>query len=127
MPNKKAQKQIRREILDEVLCMKAFLAYNRGATRDFLDFAALSECASEPAVLDSLLKLDKRYAEVQTSSVALGVAKALSAAAPFDLNEAELTQYKGLVKKWHKWEATRSICHRYGVLLGEALVGRGEK
>jgi hypothetical protein len=113
--------------LDELLCMKAFLAYNRGVTRDFLDFAALSQCVSEGEVLDSLLKLDKRYAEVQASSVALEVAKALSAAAPFDLNEAELPQYKALDQKWHKWDATCSICHRYGVLLGQALMGLEKK
>jgi hypothetical protein len=113
--------------LDELLCMKAFLAYNRRATRDFLDFAALSERVSEREVLDSLLKLDQRYVEAQTASVALEVAKALSAAAPFDLNEAELPAYKGLEPKWHNWEATRSICHRYGVSLGEAMMRRGGK
>ena len=113
--------------LDELLSMKAFLAYNRGATRDFLDFAALSECAREPQVLDSLLKLDKKYGDLQTASVGLEVAKALSAGTPFDLNEAELPAYKELERKWHNWEATRIICKRYGVMLGEALMRGGEK
>ena len=72
----------------------------------------------------SLLKLDERYGELQTASVGLEVAKVLSGAAPFDLNEAELPHYKGLVEKWQKWEATRSISNRYGVLLGEALINR---
>ncbi len=108
--------------LDELLCMKAFLAYNRRATRDFLDFAALSECLPENDVLASLLKLDKRYGETQTASVALEAAKSLSACAPFDLNESELPAYKHLLRRWHSWETTRSICHRYGVLLGEALI-----
>lgn len=112
--------------LDEMICMKAFLAYDRNTTRDYLDFAALSECASEDAVLRSLLKLDARYGELQTASVGLEVAKALSAAAPFDLNEAELPRYKGLAGKWRRWETTRGICHRFGVLLGEALVQGGK-
>ena len=108
--------------LDELLCMKAFLCYDRRATRDFLDFAALSEKMSETEVVASLLKVDRRYGEIQSRSVALEVAKALSGALPFDLNEEELPHYKALLPKWHTWQATRSVCHRYGVLLGEALL-----
>jgi len=112
--------------LDEMLGMKAFLAYDRNATRDYLDFAALSECASPDAVLTALLKLDTRYGSLQTASVGLEVAKALCAAAPFDLDELELPRYKGLNEKWHRWETTRTICQRFGVLLGEALI-KGEQ
>lgn len=111
--------------LDEMICMKAFLAYNRNATRDYLDFAALSECASEESVLRSLAKLDARYGALQSASVGLEVAKALCAAAPFDLNEAELPNYKGLTEKWHRWENTRSICQRFGIRLGGMLVQEG--
>ncbi len=111
--------------LDEILCMKAFLAYSRQTTRDYLDFAALSECLAEDAALASLLKLDQRYGETQTASVALEVAKSLSACNPFDLKESELPAYKGLVPKWHTWEGTRNICQRYGVLLGEAIIRPG--
>mgnify|MGYP007080472276 CR=1 FL=1 len=112
--------------LDEMLGMKAFLAYDRNATRDYLDFAALTECASPPTVLDALLKLDARYGALQTASVGLEVAKALCAAAPFDLDESELPRYKELTEKWHRWETTRTICQRFGVLLGEALVQGGK-
>ncbi len=69
---------------DEMVCMKAFLAYDRNATRDYLDFAA-----------------------------------------PFDLDAAELPHYRGLDAKWHRWETTRDICRRFGVLLGESLVRGG--
>jgi hypothetical protein len=113
--------------LDELLCMKAFLAYDRNATRDYLDFAALSERASRESVLQSLLRLDARYGELQTASVGLEVAKALSAACPYDLNEFELPRYKGLSQKWHRWETTRAICQQFGALLGERLLQRGGK
>jgi hypothetical protein len=103
--------------LDELLCMKAFLAYDRNATR---------ECAPPETVLGALRKLDDRYGALQTASVGLEVAKALCAAAPFDLDEAELPRYKGLTEKWHRWETTRAICQRFGLLLGEALV-QGEQ
>lgn len=112
--------------LDEMICMKAFLAYDRNVTRDYLDFAALTECASAEATLESLLKLDPHYGGLQTASVALEVAKALSAAAPYDLNEADLPHYKGLVGKWNRREAMRDICQRFGVLLGDALIQGGK-
>jgi len=112
--------------LDEMLGMKAFLAYDRNVTRDYLDFAALTECAAPQSVLDALMKLDARYGALQTASVGLEVAKALCAAAPFDLDESELPRYKGLTEKWHRWETTRAICQRFGVLLGEALVQGGK-
>jgi len=112
--------------LDEMICMKAFLAYDRNATRDYLDFAALSECSSEDFVVNSLLKLDERYGELQTASVGLETAKRLCAAAPYDLNELELTRYKGLKEKWTRWETTRELCQKFGALLGEALVLKGK-
>lgn len=108
--------------LDELICMKAYLAYVRNATRDYLDFAALSQCASERAVLDSLLALDPRYGELQTASVALEVAKALSACFPFDLEPAELAHYKALDPKWHSWEATQTICRHLGGRLATILI-----
>ena len=112
--------------LDEMLCMKAFLAYDRHATRDYIDFAALTECVSPDLVLASLKKLDTRYRELQTGSVALEVAKALSASAPFDLDESELPRYKGISGKWQRWETTRLLCQKFGGLLGEALVRGGK-
>ncbi len=112
--------------LDEMIGMKAFLAYDRNATRDYLDFAALTECAAPHGTLDALLKLDARYGALQTASVGLEVAKALCAVTPFDLDESELPRYKGLTEKWHRWEATRAICQRFGVQLGEALVQGGK-
>lgn len=108
--------------LDELICMKAFLAYSRNATRDFIDLAALSGCSTEPKVVESLLKLDSRYGDTQTVSVGLEVAKALSACAPYDLNEAELANYKGLKPKWHAWAETRRIAQRLGEQLAASLI-----
>ncbi len=111
--------------LEEMLCMKAFLAYERNTTRDFLDFAALTECASPDAVISSLNRLDSRYGELQTVSVGLEVAKALSAPSPFDLDESELPRYKGVSGRWQHWETTRTLCQRFGALLGENLIRGG--
>lgn len=109
--------------LDELIGMKAYLAYSRNATRDYLDFAALSECAVEREVLDSLSKLDERYGELQTASVGLEVAKALTEAKPYDLDEIDLSEYKILAADWRNWNKIEKICGRFGVLLGKKLIG----
>jgi hypothetical protein len=108
--------------LDEMIGMKAFLAYRRNATRDFLDFAALSLCAGEEEVVASLLKSDARYGELQTASVALEIAKTLAKPEPYDLSSTDLSRYKALAPEWHDWSRTESICQHYGKLLGERLV-----
>ncbi len=108
--------------LDELIGMKAYLIYSRRATRDFLDFAALTECADEREVLNSLLKMDGRYGELQIVSAALEVAKTLTEAAPFDLDETNLSNYKSLALEWRDWRKTKEICQRFGVLLGEKLI-----
>jgi hypothetical protein len=109
--------------LDEMLGMKAFLSYQRNTVRDFLDFAALSECTSEDEVLASLLKLDDRYGELQTHSVRLEVARALSNPKPVDFDEVDLSHYKALASEWRDWKRTEKICKRFGILLGEKIIG----
>jgi hypothetical protein len=108
--------------LDELICTKAFLAYSRNLTRDFIDLAALSESASEAQMVESLRKVDSRYGHTQTISVGLEVAKALSVCAPHDLNEADLANFKALNPKWHGWEETRRISQRLGEQLAISLI-----
>jgi len=108
--------------LDEMIGMKAVLAYRRGATRDFLDFAALAETAGVPETEASLRRIDERYGSLQTTSVALGVAKALTAASPTDLDGVDLPNYKGLRGPWHDWTRVVTSCQFFGKRLGEWLV-----
>ncbi len=110
-------------ILSEMIGIKAFMTYDRNALRDYLDFAALTTCTTEEAVLQALLKLDEQYAGLQTGSVRLEVSKALSDAKPYDLATTDLSRYKGLAPQWHDWSRTQEICRHYGVLLGQKLTG----
>ncbi len=111
--------------LAEMTGIKAFLAYSRNATRDYLDFAALTTCSSQDQVLATLLKLDDQYRGLQTASVRLEVAKALASPRPFDLEETDLSRYKALAPEWHDWRRTEEICRRFGLLLGERLIAGG--
>lgn len=109
--------------LDEMLGMKAFLAYQRKTVRDFLDFAALSQCTSEKEVIESLMKLDERYGELQTNSVRLEIARTLSEPKPVDFAKVDLSHYKALAPEWHDWTRTEEICKKFGLLLGEKIIG----
>ena len=109
--------------LDEMLGMKAFLSYQRKTVRDFLDFAALSECTSETEVIDSLMKLDERYGELQTNSVRLEVARTLADPKPTDFTKVNLSHYKALAPEWQDWKRTEEICKKYGFLLSEKIIG----
>lgn len=108
--------------LDELMGMKAYLAYSRGALRDFLDFAALSHCTDAESVVATLLKSDERYGHLQTTSVALAIAKALADPRPFDLKQVRLDEYKGLEPQWQDWTKVRDICVHLGERLGKRLI-----
>lgn len=108
--------------LAELIAMKAFLAYSRNATRDYLDFAALTTCTEDETVIESLLGLDQAYGQLQTASIVLEVAKVLSAPAPADLGTTDLSRYKALSVEWQDWSKTDSICRRFGALLAQRAI-----
>jgi hypothetical protein len=108
--------------LDEMIGMKAYLLYQRNEVRDFLDFAALTECTNEGEVIASLMKLDERYGELQTSSVRLEVSRTLAKPAPVDLESTDLSYYKALADEWHDWSRTETICRNFGLMLGETII-----
>lgn len=109
--------------LDELIGMKAYLSYQRRTVRDFLDFAVLTTCTSETEVLDSLLRLDKRYGELQTGSVGLEVSRTLVNPDPVDMEHTDLSRYKALAPEWMEWSRTAEMCRNFGLMLGEKLVG----
>lgn len=108
--------------LDEMLGMKAYMAYSRNATRDYVDFAALAAVAGDEGAVVSLLKSDQRYGHLQAHSVAYSIARALASPDPRDLSEIDLSNYKGLVDPWRDWSQVAEACRRIGILLGQRLV-----
>jgi hypothetical protein len=108
--------------LDEMIGMKAYMAYSRNAARDFLDFAALAEVAGKEATLTALCKSDARYGHLQSTSVALLIAGVLCEPRPFDLDDVDLKDYKGLLPEWQNWSRVRDICVDAGRRLASWLV-----
>lgn len=113
--------QLKVPTLDEMICIKAFLCSQRNQTRDYLDFAALSQLLPASEVLQSLRKLDQRYVDV-VSQVSLSVAERLTVCSPQDLAGVSLTDYKGLKAEWQDWDRVKGICSDFGRRFGESLV-----
>ncbi|HVU64393.1 MAG TPA: hypothetical protein VHC70_10480 [Phycisphaerales bacterium] len=100
--------------LDEMIGMKAYMAYSRNATRDFLDFAALASVAGEAATIASVLKSDERYGDLQTTSVLRAICGVLIDPRPYDLGSVDLSNYKGLLPGWRDWNRTVEVCRGIG-------------
>src|SRR5438093_569893 len=71
--------------LEELLRIKAFLAYDRDFTRDFVDFAELSRLLEPQSVIDALCVLDEKFRWEKQPSIIVEVTKSLIAPAPHDL------------------------------------------
>jgi hypothetical protein len=105
--------------LDEMLCIKAFLSYERNTVRDYVDFVALAQCTSREKVIESLSKLDVRYAGMKADSLVKLVAVRLASPEPKDLESVDLAHYKGLCPALRSWDAIASVCKSVALELGK--------
>ncbi|GAA4722705.1 hypothetical protein GCM10023216_10020 [Isoptericola chiayiensis] len=98
---------------DEILRIKAFLVVKRNQVRDYLDVAALAAAAGTDHAARVLIGIDDYYADLlhDESPVATQVAAQLAAPEPKDAAVIpELPRYKGLAKRWWKWDDVTATC-----------------
>ena len=94
----------------EVLRIKAVLILKRNAVRDYLDFAALgSRMASEDRI-QAMRSFDSLYPQDSGQSALQQLLAQLSTPAPFDLNEMDPEDYRGLVPEMSDWTSVERIC-----------------
>ena len=74
----------------EILRIKGVLILKRNATRDYLDFMALADRMGDESVANAL---------------------------PYDLEEAELSEYKNLDPRWHDWQAVKAACSHLSTVI----------
>jgi hypothetical protein len=101
----------------EILRIKAVLILRRNATRDYLDFAALSAHLGDAQACAALLNLDALYPQDNGESVLQQLIKQLAAPMPYDLEDIDLKEYRGLSKDWQDWSAVVRWCERMSVAL----------
>lgn len=110
--------------LPEILRIKAFLILRRNATRDYLDFAALSARLGEQDACAALLSLDDLYPQPSDASARQQLIRQLSAPSPYDLDTVNLLEYKSLSAHWHDWAIVIAQCERMALALLRECAGK---
>lgn len=106
---------------EELLRIKSVLILKRNATRDYLDFAALSERLGLERVTNALAPLDQLYPQASGESAIQQLQVQLANPMPYDLESTDLKEYRKLHPKWHDWNRVKEICAKIGVDLFRRL------
>jgi hypothetical protein len=106
---------------EELLRIKGVLILKRNATRDYLDFAALSERIGPARVKDALAPLDQLYPQTSGESALQQLQVQLANPMPYDMENSDLKEYRRLQPKWHDWNRVKAICANIAVDLFKRL------
>jgi hypothetical protein len=104
----------------EILRIKALLILKRNATRDYLDFAAISEHLGMPKTLQALNSFDALYPQDNGESPLMQLEIQLASPMPFDLESDDLSEYRHVEGNWRSWEKVREVCTAIAFALFEA-------
>lgn len=102
---------IRIPTLNEILRIKGALILRRNATRDYVDFAALSSSMDDDHAWLALESMDALYPHSGDSPLTQ-LARQLSNPLPYDLDQTSLIEYKGLKERWHHWSSVAGETQR---------------
>ena len=109
---------------DEMLRIKAWLIVIRNTTRDYIDFAAISHILEDQKVVDALKEFDIYYEDVYRGSEVSPLnqlARQLAEPKPFDLDEIQIVDYKGISPPLDRWDNISTICNRVSAILSGIL------
>ncbi len=93
----------------EMLRIKGVLILKRNATRDYLDFVALAVHLGSEAVGTALRRFDSLYPQTNGESALQQLQIQLANPLPYDLDAANLAEYKNLDARWHDWGAIKAV------------------
>ena len=101
----------------EILRIKGVLILKRNATRDYLDFVALATHLGDAKTACALAGMDRLYPQSNGEPALQQLQAQLASAAPYDLAETKLSDYKNLDERWHDWRTVNSVCARLAVII----------
>jgi hypothetical protein len=107
----------------EILRIKGVLILKRNATRDYLDFVALSDHLGKDQVIGALRKFDQLYPQSNGESALLQLQVQLAAPFPYDLDDVNLSEYKNLDSRWHSFAEVRAQSAQCASLIFDHIVG----
>lgn len=88
----------------------AVLIVRRNATRDYLDFVAMSELIGREATVAALECFDRLYPQPNGQSARQQLQVQLANPLPYDLEETNLAEYKKLKPEYQDWALVSSKC-----------------
>ncbi len=94
----------------EMLRIKAVLIVKRNATRDYLDFVAMSELIGRDATVSALERFDGLYPQPNGQSARQQLQVQLANPMPYDLDETNLSEYKKLKPEYQDWLVVSAKC-----------------
>jgi len=98
---------------EEMLRVKGWLALTRNALRDYIDLAAISRFLGKERSAQALARFDTCYRDIYRDkevSPLLQLARQLAEPLPYDLEDIEIKNYKGIVAPWDTWENIKKQC-----------------
>ena len=110
----------------EILRIKGVLILKRNATRDYLDFAALSHRMGDQATAEALRPFDRLYRQDNGESALQQLQVQLASPLPYDLEDTELSEYKNLAAHWHDWNAVMAACAHVTVVVFDYVCERSD-
>jgi len=110
----------------EMLRIKSALILTRNATRDYVDFAALSDGLGWGQSVRSLERFEQLYPQPHGESALQQLAKQLADPRPYDLDDVDLAEYRHLVPRWQAWKSIVEQCAGVAVRLIDHLASAAE-
>ena len=97
---------------------------SRNTVRDFIDLAALTAHLGIEASVHTLEDFDDYYADLvrgEKASPLIQLIRQLAEPSPADLDEIDLSRYKGIKTPFDSWDHIVSVCEKVSVGLGDML------
>ena len=111
-------------ILPEMIRIKGWMILSRNATRDYIDFAALSQHVGVKEATEVLSDFDDFYSDLIRGSQAsptVQLIRQLAEPKPGDFDQIDLSLYKGIQPPFDSWEFIQKICEKISVELGDRV------
>jgi hypothetical protein len=110
--------------LPEMIRTKGWMIVSRNATRDYIDFAALAKRMGIEDTVEVLSDFDDFYSDLirgNQASPIVQLIRQLAEPKPGDLEQIDLSQYKGIQTPFDSWDYIVNICEEISVELGDRL------
>ena len=110
--------------LPEMIQTKGWMIVSRNATRDYIDFAALAKHMGIEDTVEVLIDFDDFYSDLIRGSQASPIVQLIRQLAepkPGDLEQIDLSQYKGVQPPFDTWSYIAKICEGISMELGDKL------